>query len=111
MAKLKKPPLGEGRPETSNFPWQEIAVIATTPRPVQQKSDCTIAIIPKNEREEIRISLRSNMGRRFVALQTYAHNGVTMAPAHGLAIKPGALREVIDGLTRAEAALKAEARS
>jgi hypothetical protein len=108
MVTKKRPLLGEERPGIRDVPWQEGITIAATPIRVQEKSDCTIATIAKNSREEIRISLRSSMGRRYVAIQVYASNGVDLASKHGLAIKPDLLRQVIDALTRAEAALNAE---
>jgi hypothetical protein len=73
------------------------------------RQDIEIAAIPKNSRESYNVGIRDFRGCWRIDLRIFAFNGVaTVATPKGLAIKPEALRPIIDALEQAEQAAKRE---
>lgn len=67
-------------------------------------TDQTIATIPKNGREDIRISIRDFGGRKAVDIRVFVESGEgRKASPKGIAVKPELVRALIEGLEEAEA--------
>jgi hypothetical protein len=73
------------------------------------RQDIEIAAIPKNSRESYNVGIRDFRGCWRIDLRIFSFNGVAkVATPKGLAIKPDALRPIIEALEKAELAAKAE---
>ena len=72
--------------------------------------DITVAIVPKNAREQFRIQIRSFHGRRFVDFRLYVVDaaGSWVPTNKGAGIRPDLLPNVGNAFRQAEEAARAE---
>ena len=68
-----------------------------------------IAVLPKNAREELRVSLAVYRGHHFADVRVYARrdDGETVPTPKGVAVKPAPLPALIEALRAALVALEA----
>lgn len=66
--------------------------------------DHTIAELPKNRRETVRVGWNPFKGNQYIDLRVYADNGADLVPTgKGVMLAPSKLPELIAALQKAEA--------
>jgi hypothetical protein len=75
----------------------------------KQPRDQVVGTISKNQRESIRVSLRTFDDRRQIDIRVFKNvHGADIGTPQGCTVKPARLRSLIEILERAEDAAKAE---
>lgn len=72
-------------------------------------TDIAVAAIKKNQREEVRVGLKSYEGHRYIDLRIFADDGNEHRPTKkGVTLKPALVRQLIEALEQVEMIARTE---